>query len=91
MRKYWLFDVSHCTAAELQSSYEVTVQFERATRYTLSNTIDRRAVAQTKELVSSNRCQVVGDESGSQIFSCLPETGTREERNAKLVDNTATR
>lgn len=89
--KYWRFDVTNCTAVELQNQYDVAVHFERTARYTLSNTIDWNSIAAAKKLVNSDRCEVADDTAGTQVFSCIPDGAAARERNAKLVERTVTR
>ena len=71
VRKTWVFDVSHCTAAGLSAARTVDVVFRRVPGPTLSHFVSAKAVAQERALAANPACHVANDEVGTAIFSCI--------------------
>jgi TonB family protein len=71
VRKTWIFDVRHCTAAGLSAARTVDVVFRRAPGPTLSHFVSAKAVAQERALAANPACHVASDEIGTAIFSCI--------------------
>jgi TonB family protein len=71
VRKAWVFDVSHCAAADLSAERIVDVVFRRAPGPTLSHFVSPKAVAQERTLAANPACHVASDEVGTAIFSCI--------------------
>jgi TonB family protein len=71
VRKTWIFDVGHCTAAQLSAERIVDVVFRRAPGPTLSHFVSAKAVAQERALATNPACHAANDEVGTAIFSCI--------------------
>jgi TonB family protein len=67
---HWRFSVGQCSPEQLQLAYDVAVRFERPVRYTLSNSIDWKAVALTKKLTNDSQCHVSSADVDTKVFTC---------------------
>jgi TonB family protein len=86
VRKHWRFDVAQCSESDLSAQRTVEVHFRRPVRNTVSGTVNRKAPAETQELLARNRCDVVRDAHDTVIYSCV-QNSARElaGREARLI------
>lgn len=71
VREHWLFDVTGCTAADLQREQTASVEFIRAKPTTLYATRDARAIAQARQLRNNQQCHTAEVDANETVFSCL--------------------
>jgi TonB family protein len=75
--QHWRFDVARCAASQLPTDSFVTVQFQRAPRYTVYGSLNTHRVpasnsAQTQaQTLAQGRCDTARNDAGDQIVACL--------------------
>jgi len=91
--KHWRFDVTGCAPAELPTDTLVTVQFQRAPRYTVSGTVNtRRSAPAAKNDQLPSRCDTSPNTAGDQVVACVsiaPLTSSTQQSLAKRTDSAA--
>jgi TonB family protein len=75
VRNRWRFDVAQCSELDLAVQRTVEVHFRRPVRNTVSGTVNRKAPAETQELLARNRCDIARDARDTTIYSCVKNSG----------------
>ncbi len=73
-RDYWRFDVKGCAATDLSHEHIVTVTYRRPPGLTLSGTVNRTAVVETRKLLADNRCHATQPARELTVFACTSGT-----------------
>jgi TonB family protein len=71
VRKHWEFDISNCTAADLQREQTASVEFVRAKSATLYATRDAHAIAKAREWRTNQQCYSAEVDANETVFSCF--------------------